>query len=189
MSASSRRATEAGGRLGQRGQSVVEMALALPVLVLVLVSVFNIAALIGDRLVAGYATRQGARMAAQLGNGQGMAAAQVDPQICQAVLASSTTLSFASITGIDIYRVPPAAADGTWQSSYLQDRYTIDAGRTTCTATSTQTYPAAGRNVTPPNEDSIGVRILWQYTPPTGGYSISLPLDEYTVMRAAPVLQ
>src|SRR5689334_10691742 len=104
MSSWNRRATEPrpGGRAGQRGQSVVELALAIPVLVLLLVSVFNITVLISNRLIAGYATRQGARLAAQLGNGQGsMTTTQVDQQVCQSVLASTTNLTFGTLTEID----------------------------------------------------------------------------------------
>jgi Flp pilus assembly protein TadG len=177
MSASSRRRTDREG-----GQSVVELAITMPVLVLLLMSVFNVTVLISDRLVAGYATRQGARLAAQLGNGQGvLTTTQVDQQVVQGVLASSANLNFASIAEIDIYR--PAAANGAYQPDDPHDSYD-GAG-----ATITQGYPVAARGVVPPNEDSIGVRVLWQYTPPTGAHSISVQLSEYTVMKAAPVLQ
>jgi Flp pilus assembly protein TadG len=188
MCASSPRATEASRRAGQCGQSAVELALSLPVLVVLLMSVFNITVLISDRLVAGYATRQGARMAAQLGNGQGVAASQVDQQICQSVLVSATNLNFATITEVDIYKVPSSATGGALQSSYSQDRYTVDSSLTTCTAIAPQTYAVASRGVAAPYEDSIGVRILWQYTPPTGTYSVNIALDEFTVMKAAPVI-
>src|SRR3981081_4735121 len=140
MSASSPRATEGGRRARQRAQSVVELALALPVLIVLLMSVFNITVLISDRIAAGYATRQGARMAAQLGTGPGMTASQVDQQICQSVLVSSAKLNFAALTEVNIYRVPQTATDGTWQASYAQDRYTVDSSFTACTATGTQTF-------------------------------------------------
>lgn len=186
MSSWNRRATEPRprGRPGQRGQSVVELALAIPVLVLLLVSVFNITVLISNRLVAGYATRQGARLAAQLGNGQGsMTTDQVDQQICQSVLASTTNLTFGSITEIDIYN--PSAADGSYKATDPHDSY-----NGTCGLISAQGYKVSSRDVAPPNEDSIGVRVQWTYTPPTGGYSFTLSgLEEYTVMKAAPVLQ
>lgn len=183
MSSWSPRATEPRPRgRGQRGQSAVELALAIPVLVLLLVSVFNITVLISNRLVAGYATRQGARLAAQLGNGQGsMTTTQVDQQICQSVLASTTNLTFGTLTEIDIYN--PSSADGVYKTTDPHDSYTGS-----CTVIS-QSFPVSARDVAPPNEDSIGVRIQWTYTPPTGGYSFTLSLDEYTVMKAAPVLQ
>jgi Flp pilus assembly protein TadG len=176
MYASSRRPTEAG-------QSVVELAVAVPVLVLLLMSVFNITVLISDRLIAGYATRTGARMAAELGDGQGgLSTAQVDQQIVESVFASSSNLDFAAITRIDIYR--PSRADGAYVSTDLQDSYDINRN-----AIGVLTYPVNVRKVTPPAEDSIAVRIVWQYTPTIGVYSFTATLNEYTVMKAAPVLQ
>src|SRR6266487_3872858 len=97
MSVSSRRPTD-------RAQAA-QLALTLPAMVLLLVSVFNVVVLISDQVIASYATRQGARMAAQLGNGQGvLTTTQVDQQVLQAVLASATNLSFASISEVDVYR-------------------------------------------------------------------------------------
>jgi len=185
MSVSSRRRTERDrgrrGRRRSRGQSVVELAVAVPVLVLLMMSVFNLTVLISDRLVAGYATREGARMAAQLGTGQGLTTTQVDQQVVQSVFASSLNLDFATITEVDIYH--PSAADGSFQSTDPHDSYDGNG------STISQSYPVAGRGVTPPGEDSIGVRILWQYTPQTGAYSFTVALSEYTVMKEAPVIQ
>jgi len=155
---------------------------ALPLLVLLLVSVFNLVLLVSDRIVAGFATRQGARLAAQLGNGQGgLTNAQVDQQIVQAVQAGSANLVFGTVTEIDVYH--PSTSNGSFQASDPHDSYD-GSGHTI-----TLGYPASGRGVTPPNEDSIGVRLVWSYTPPTGTYSFTLQLSEYTVMKAAPVLQ
>jgi Flp pilus assembly protein TadG len=183
MYASSHRPTDAGRRLRQCGQSVVELAVAVPVLVLLLMSVFNMTVLISDRLIAGYATRTGARMAAELGDGQGgLTTAQVDQQIEESVFASSTNLDFATISRIDIYH--PTRSDGAWLSTDPQDSYDVNRN-----AIGTPTYPVTIRKVTPPNEDSIGVRIVWQYTPATGIYSFTVALSEYTVMKEAPVLQ
>jgi Flp pilus assembly protein TadG len=178
MSVSSRRPTDRA----QAAQSAVELALTLPAMVLLLVSVFNVVVLISDRVIASYATRQGARMAAQLGNGQGvLTTTQVDQQVLQAVLASATNLSFASISEVDVYR--PSTADGSYLPTDPHDGY--DRNGTMLT----QTYPVSMRSVVPPNEDSIGVRVVWQYASPTGGYAITAQLSEYTVMKAAPVLQ
>jgi Flp pilus assembly protein TadG len=182
MCASSRRPTDAGRRSRQVGQSTVELAVALPVLVLLLMSVFNLTVLISDRLIAGYATRQGARMAAELGNGQGgLTTTQVDDIIVRSVLAASTNLNFASITEIDVYH--PSRADGSYLSSDPHDSYDGSVN------VLSQGYPVTSRVVAPPSEDSIGVRLLWQYTTPTGPYSFTAQLSEYTVMKAAPVLQ
>lgn len=154
----------------------------MPLLILLLVSVFNMVLLVSDRIVAGYATRQGARLAAELGNGQGgLTNTQVDQQIVQAVQVGSTNMVFTTINEIDIYH--PSTSNGSFQASDPHDSY--DGSGNTITLG----YPASSRGVTPPNEDSIGVRLVWTYTPPTGTYSFTLQLNEYTVMKAAPVLQ
>jgi Flp pilus assembly protein TadG len=156
----------------------------MPVLVLLLMSVFNLTILVSDRIVAGNAARQGARLAAELGNGQTGAAlstTQVDQQIMQSVLTSAGSLNFATILEVDIYH--PSTSDGSYLSSDPHDSYTGTG------AVITQGYPASNRSVSPPAEDSIGVRLLWQYTPPTGIYSFTAQLGEYAVMKAAPVLQ
>jgi Flp pilus assembly protein TadG len=182
MSESSPRATERRGR-GGRGQSTIELAVTMPVLVVLLMSVFNVTVMISDRLVAGYATRQGARYAAQVGNGQGiLTTAQADQLILQSVLASSSNLNFATISEVDIYR--PSAADGSYQATDPHNSY----DGTGAAIAGTPAYPVANRQVAPPNEDSIGVRIIWSYQPPTGVYSFTVQLSEYTVMKAAPVL-
>jgi hypothetical protein len=152
------------------------------VLVLLLMSVFDLTCLVSDRLIAGYATRQGARLASELGNGQGgLTTTQVDQQIVQSILASSTNLNFATITEVDIYH--PSTSDGSYLSSDPHDSYDRNGH------VLTQGYPASSRNVTPPNEDSIGVSLQWTFTPPTGIYSFTVQLNEHAVMRASPVLQ
>jgi len=182
MSASSHRPTDEVAR-PQAGQSTVELALTLPVLVLLLMSAFNISVLLSDKLIAGYATRQGARLAAELGSGGGtMSTSTIDQEICQDVKASSGGLNYASITRIDVYA--PSSAAGVYSSTDPHNSY--DAS---CAAiTTSPPFPNTSRNQTPPNETSIGVQITWQYTPPTGVYSFSMQFSEYTVMKAAPVL-
>jgi Flp pilus assembly protein TadG len=191
MYASSRSPTEAGSRAPQRGQSAVELAVALPVMVLLMMSVFNLTVLISDRLVAGYASRQGARMASELGNGQGgLTTAQVDQQIAYSVLATASNLNFAVISEIDIYRA--TGADGALQvGTDLLDAYNVVyVGSSPTVGSMTQSsYPVSIRNVTPPSEDSIGVQVKWQYTTTGSPYSFTASLAEYTVMKAAPVLQ
>ena len=49
-------------------------------------------------------------------------------------------------------------------------------------------FPLNFREQIPPNETSIGVRLTWVYQPPTGFASFSIVLQEYSVMKTAPVL-
>src|SRR5438309_6168585 len=103
MSASSRRATELRGRAAQSGQSVVEFALSMPVLLTMLFAMLNIGILIADKVSAAYAARQGTRLAAELGSGgsSGLTTIQIDQNVCQAVLASASKLAFATVQEID----------------------------------------------------------------------------------------
>ena len=41
---------------------------------------------------------------------------------------------------------------------------------------------------TPPNETSIGVKLVWTYVPPTGSASFNIKLSEYCVMKASPFI-
>src|SRR2546421_9851508 len=51
----------------QRGQSLAEMAVVIPVLVFLLMGGFDASVMISDKITAGYAVRQGARLAAEIG--------------------------------------------------------------------------------------------------------------------------
>ena len=188
MPGSSRRATDTRPGPGpQRGQSVLELAVALPVLVVLLFGTFNVGVLIVDRVVVAYAARQGARLAAGLGNGQtaGLTTLQVDQDICQTVLASTANLVYASVTEIDIYQADAtgAASDGSFSSTVNP----YDSYDASCNQLS-QTFPASSRGQTPPTEVSIGVRIKWQYATPAGYQALTAVLTDYSVMKATPVL-
>ena len=188
MSGSNRRPTDPGVRSRrQAGQAAVELALVLPTLLVLLFGTFNVGILIVDKVVAAYAARQGARLAAVLGSGQpaGLTTLQIDQNVCQSVLASGSGLVYGTVTEVDIYRadVTGAVSDGSFTSAVNPyDRY--DGA---CNQLS-QGFPASARAQTPPNEVSIGVWIKWQYVTPTGYQSASLTLTEYCVMKTSPVL-
>src|ERR1700737_4053232 len=57
-------------RRANRGQSLAEMAVVIPVLVFLLVGGFDASAMISDKITAGYGVRQGARLAAEIGGAQ-----------------------------------------------------------------------------------------------------------------------
>src|SRR2546429_3527198 len=71
MSGSSHKATEmrdlSRRPARQRGQSLAEMAVVIPVLVFLLMGGFDASVMISDKITAGYAVRQGARLAAEIG--------------------------------------------------------------------------------------------------------------------------
>ena len=74
----------------------------------------------------------------------------------------------------------PTPATGGRAGHYRPDRF---AGRAISYG-----FPINRREQIPPNEVSIGVRLVWVYRPPTGFASLNITLEESTVMKAAPVL-
>ena len=169
-----------------RGQSLAEMAVVIPVLVFLLMGGFDASVMISDKITAGYAVRQGARLAAEIGGSQTtpLTTAVVDQQIIRNVLAVARGLTSATPTEIDIYA--PSRADGSYQAGDPLDQYIISAGGGV--SAGTQTFPVQNRQQTPPNETSIGVRILWTYSPPAGIFPSNMRIADYAVMKAAPLL-
>src|ERR1700737_4147678 len=102
----------------KRGQSLAEMAVVIPVLVFLLMGGFDASVMISDKITAGYAVRQGARLAAEIGGSHttGLTTTAVDNQIVRNVLAVAKGLTSATPTEIDIYAPPPA--DGTYQAAH-----------------------------------------------------------------------
>jgi hypothetical protein len=101
----------------RRGQAMVEMAMLLPVLLLLFLGAWTAANLIDDNNAAAQATRAGARLAAELGNGgypsptlaacQGsqLDPCQIDKDIIDQVLPIvSPQLTNAKVIEIDIYQ-------------------------------------------------------------------------------------
>lgn len=183
----------AGGFYGQchrwlrrksAGQSVIEFAIATPVLLYLFTGAFQVGVLISDKVVAGYAVRQGARLAAELGGTQTnptATTAQIDQDIVRNVLAVANALNYSVIQEVDVYQ--PSRADGVYSAGDPIDKYSG-----TGASLGVSTFPISIRNQIPPIETSIGVRLTWTYTPPTGGLSFTITLSEYAVMKASPVL-
>ena len=185
MPASSPRPTDAGRPRGQSGQSVVEFALAIPALITMLFGMLNIGVLITDKVTAGYAARQGSRLAAELGNGSasGLTTLNIDQDVCRAVLASAANFAYATVTEIDIYQADVGGATtGTFSTALPYNSYDG-----TCNQTH-QGFLNTARNQVPPDETSIGVNVKWRYTTPTGYQALSLTLSDYAVQKAAPIL-
>jgi Flp pilus assembly protein TadG len=168
-----------------RGQSIVELAVIAPLLMVLLLGGFNVTMLISDKLVAGYATRQGARLAAELGGQQtnpGVTQSQLDQKIVRNVLAVAGGLRYAGVKEIDIYLA--SGPDGVYQPGNPIDQFN---GSGNPLPGGSQTFTLDKRQQTPPQETPIGVRIVWLYMNPTTNGPV-LTFTEYAVMTAAPVL-
>jgi Flp pilus assembly protein TadG len=178
----------ASHRVHRRGQSLAEVAVAVPVLVLLLMGGFDASMMVSDKVTSGSAVRQGARLAAELGGTQTNPSAttsQIDSQIVRSVLLIAQGMTSAQVQEIDIYL--PGNPNGIYQpGTDPVDVYLIGAGGSV--TPSTQTFPIQNRQQTPPNETSIGVRLLWQYHAPAGIFPQTMTLSDYAVMKAAPIL-
>jgi Flp pilus assembly protein TadG len=168
---------------GRRGQSIVELALVVPMVSILLLGGFDTTMLVSDKLTAIYAVRQGARLASELGGLQtnpGVSQSTLDKKIVRNVLAVTNRMASSTIQEIDIYQAN--SADGTYQAGDSIDQFDG-----TGAPFGQQTFTLDKRTQTPPNEASIGVRILWKFTFPAQTQG-SLSEMDYAVMKAAPVL-
>jgi Flp pilus assembly protein TadG len=171
-------------RRRQRGQALVELAISVPVLLWLLLGAFDASVMVSDKVIAGYATRQGARLAAEIGGletNPGLTTIQVDNNIVQNVLAVADAMNYSTLQEIDIYS--PRAASGVFNPG--TDLYSRFNGNGSFVSSN---FPISSREQIPPNETSIGVRLLWVYRPPTGFATFTIVLNEFTVMKTAPVL-
>jgi len=171
-------------RRRQIGQSIVELAIATPVLLVLILGAFDVGVMISDKVIAGNACRQGARLGAEIGGQKtnpGLTWAQADANIVENVLAVAQAMNYSQIQ--DIYIYSPTSPNG--ELNIATDPYDkFDASGNTIVAS----FPFANRNQVPPNETPIGVRLEWQYKPPTGFASFSINLSEHAVFMASPVL-
>src|SRR2546425_12365240 len=97
-----------------RGQSLVELAIVIPLLALLLMGSFDASIMISDKVTSGSAVRQGARLAAELGGSQtnpGVTTTAIDMQIVHNVQAMAAGMSSATVQEIDIYA--PTRPDGS----------------------------------------------------------------------------
>jgi TadE-like protein len=188
-------------RRNQLGQAVVEIAIATPVLISLLLGAFDAAVLISDKVIAAGACRQGARLGAELGGTitntvvPPMSVAEADAYITKNMLAVAKAMNYSTIS--DIYIYAPTEADGNLPLSGagapsgpdLVDHFTVTGTPGSYVATLQGFYNLTldKRLQVPPSETPIGVKLRWSYAPPTG-LGINVVLTEYAVFLAAPVL-
>jgi hypothetical protein len=142
---------------GDRGQSMVEFALILPVFLIILMGMLEFGIVYNHRNAMAYAVREGARVGASLGNG-GSNSAGVDPAILAAVQRGLTDpILVENIATIEIYQ---ASSNGAPVPGKVDkyDRYGNAIG--------SAGWPATSR--TPGmTDDSIGIRVVYNFQPQT----------------------
>jgi hypothetical protein len=139
------------------GQAIVELALILPLFLIVLVGMLEFGIAYDHRNAMAYAVREGARVGASLGNG-GSQPATVDPAILAAVQRGLTDpILIENIASIEIFQ-----SDTTGQPISGRINTYDRAGVLIGTAG----WPATSR-VPGLNGDSIGVRVVYDFHPQT----------------------
>ena len=172
-------------RPGKRAQSLVELAITIPVMAILLLGGFDCTMLVWDKLVAGYAPRQGVRLASELGGRQTnptATQAAIDQKIVRNVLAVTKTWAYGTLQELDIYAA--TRADGVMQASDYQDQFD---GNGNPLGGGLQTFTLERRYQTPPDETAIGIRLVWTFTVPAGTFG-NMTFTEFSVMKVAPVL-
>lgn len=189
-------------RTGEAGQAVVELALMLPIMLLLVFGVAELTQAFSVGITIGASTREGARIAGALANGGGPLgcggsnspnAATVDPQIVAAVervlTASGTGMTLSDVGDIRIYK---ADANGN-EVSGLVNRFTyslnggttIDGQPLDFVAVSTGWGACNRSNVNP--ADPIGVSLTYTYRGRTPlrwliPFLSTIPINDRSVM-------
>ncbi|MGH7902804.1 MAG: TadE/TadG family type IV pilus assembly protein [Candidatus Dormibacteraceae bacterium] len=169
-----------GNRRGSRGQAAVEFALAAPFIVVLLLGSLDLTFFFADTLTGGSAAREGARLASEIGAGNGsMTTSQADQQIVQSVLTAAAGLNDATVQEVDIYT--PGRSDGVFSPG--SDPADVFDGKGN-PVPGKQTFPLSQRKQRIPDETSIGVRLVWRFVPPMGVGTGLLTFSQYSVFKA-----
>lgn len=196
----------------ERGQSLVEFAVILPVFALFLLGMLEMGLAFGHHLTLEYATREGSRTGSALGNGGsincvgGVDTAGIDQQTVAAVQrilkSPGSPINLSAVTEIRLYRSDANGGQvgsqvNVWGPA-LGAGPDIDPGLGVDRLDFTQRsvgWPVCSRS-NGPNADSIGVRVLYSYgfQTPLGAIAnlftnrpqTLLTLDDKTVMALNP---
>lgn len=170
-----------------RGQALIEFTAFFVFIMLLAAGVVDIGGLLDDHVSIEYATRQGARTAAVLGN-----QSSADCAIIGAIDAAVANMPNMTVNQIVIYK---AGSDGLPLGTTTE---TIYPGNTTCTVSGTtytlsqvpsiNNYPPANRSNLAYTEDTVGIELDYTYTfqlPLLGAGTFSAA--DRTVMPVSPI--
>ena len=165
-------------RLGQRGQSLVEFTMIVPIILMMALTIAEFGVAFGTNMTMIEATRSGARVGAILVDGADslgcpgyVGAANVDPQIVAAVQRTiespNSGIALANVDWIHIYQAdangnPVAGTINEWKVSSSPGGGPLVCGVHLDFSPGPVNWPASGRaSVLPAN--SIGVSVQYRY--------------------------
>jgi len=188
----------------QRGQSLVEFSMIVTVMMLMLLGMLEFGFVFDQHLTLEYASREGARVGAALGNGtSSVPCANVDQNVVAAVQrvisSPGSRVTESRVSEIRIYKSTSTGAQSG--SSYNAWIYaagqgpTVD-GKALDFKNTTSNWAACSRSNAATSPDSIGVRVSYTYVPVTplsavmdffgGGGPATIPITDKTVMALNP---
>lgn len=157
---------------GRRGQSLTEFALVVPVLCMLIMGVLDGALLMFSVGTARYASTEGSRLAAQLGN-----VSTADAQVIAKVRQTVSTTQLFSVSEVDIYRLNQDVAGNLTPDLAHYNRYQLDG-----TPIGAVAWPPASRNVSNGNSDFLGLTVHYSYSWKAGFFA---PLGPVTTTADA----
>lgn len=191
-------------RARERGQSLVEFSLMLPILLLILFGMMEFGFVFSHHLTLEYATREGARLGAALGSGtdsapcSGTSPEPVDWQIIAAVQRVLTSpgsqVPPANIAQVRIYKSTATGAEtpGVVNVWVPGNGPTVDGERLVFTPSGPVGWNACSRN-SGGNPDSIGISLVYRYdyVTPLGTFMgmvgpANLTINDRTIMALNP---
>ena len=140
---------------GERGygQAMTEFAVVLPVLFMLMLGVLDGGLLMFSVGTARYATVDGARMAAQLGN-----AATADEQSIRVIREHVGATGIFSVDEVDVYKLNQDANGNLTPDTIFFNRYRVDG-----TPMMPEPWTAASRNVGNGTSDFLGITVHFTY--------------------------
>ena len=197
-------------RGGQRGQSLVEFSILLPVFMIVLSGLLEFGLIFNNHLTLEYATREGARAGAALADGKGDQATcdTIDAQIVAAVQrvldAPGSPIDLSSVSNISIWRATSTGQPDNsvgifvWTYTGVGTGPSVDGKALAYSPPNPLplTWQPCSRNAGGSTPDSIGVSLAYTYHMTTplsvllgfvGGQGAStLAMSDQTVMALNP---
>lgn len=195
---------------GHRGQALVELAMILPLLLLIVLATLEFGIAFDHNLSLEYASREGARTGSALangggplgcGSGQSPNAATVDKQIVAAVervlISAGSPIKLANVSQIRIYRVDTANTSGDEVGTFV-NRWIYAAGQGPVVDGRTLDFKpdpmkqgwAVCSRTNAINADSIGVSLSYRYDLQTAlGALLSvvkIDMHDRTIMQLNP---
>ncbi len=170
-------------RDGERGATLAEFALVLPVLLMLIIGLAEYGLAFKDWLSVSNSAREGARVASTMGN-----AVNAD---CEAIKAATATLVGSSLTALDRYEIFKADSSGSQILSKTNTYVYISGDPMDCVNwASIVTWPSADRNVTVGSTplDILGFRAVFDHRWVTdfAMFSGTARFDEVTITRLEP---